>query len=131
MIRTKSLSFPTEIFFGIGQDKNHFLCNLNATAIVHSNYLKNPDDERYDIALLKLKANLGNFIGWASLASIDEKLITPRNLQVVLCGYPAQKSLRSYLTKPEEKMFYMEGPIMKFGDHRLYYGIDASGGQLY
>lgn len=113
-----SLSFPTEIFLGFGQDKNRFLFNLNAHAIVHPNYLKNPDDERYDIALLKLNENIGNFLGWASLASIDEKLITTGNFQVVLSGYPARKRLRSYLTKPEQKMFYMEGPIIKFGDHR-------------
>lgn len=137
----KQISKKTQ--FRIGQESEEkFLHGICVSQIfIHPNYIKNInqyqenkenignllESEKWDIALLKLKKDIGTKLGWTSLKIFDEDNIL--SVKVHVSGYPAQKSFNSYLFQEEYGMFDHEGDIVLIDDSKIYYNIDTSAGQ--
>lgn len=94
---------------------------------LHEDYPKE-EDEQYDFGIVKLNENIGNKVGWASLAALDHDEL--ESMEVNVTGYPLSKTPFSVAFHiPSYNMYTMSGPIKKISKHKIYYDIDTSGGQ--
>ena len=86
------------------------------------------NDENYDFGVIKLKENVGEEIGWASIRVLEDALLKGKLVNVT--GYPGTKGIFNTLrTLPSYSMYSMEGEIVSVKKHKFYYHIDTSGGQ--
>ena len=100
------------------------------TFVVHPTFMEGNEEEarEHDIALVLLDTPLGHNVGCATHAHLEDKDLMEQSLTVV--GYPGMIYRDDkWETVNGAHMTYMEGPVVRVTENRIFYNVNTASGQ--